>query len=134
MMDESDTSVSQDKKISAILVNQFQIIINSFGLLLTKTIPAVLAAISLPIPTAIPTSACANAGASFTPSPIMVTIRFCFATLLFYPAFDHVIRRRKIHPSLIPFLYVLQPPQHVQMFLCSSICRLSTMPKVNQRL
>ena len=38
-----------------------------------KTMPAVSAAISLPLPTAIPISAWAKAGASFTPSPVMAT-------------------------------------------------------------
>src|SRR5699024_2725230 len=50
----------------------------SFGLLFTRTISAVSIATSVPAPIAIPKSAVARAGASFTPSPVIATFQpFC---------------------------------------------------------
>src|SRR5437867_723264 len=48
-------------------------VITSRGSLRTSTIPADSIATSVPAPIAIPTSAVASAGASFTPSPTMAT-------------------------------------------------------------
>ena len=45
----------------------------SSGLLRTRTMSAVSTATSVPAPIAMPTSAWARAGASFTPSPVMAT-------------------------------------------------------------
>ena len=43
----------------------------------SRVTPALSMAMSLPVPMAIPTSARARAGASFTPSPVMATTRPC---------------------------------------------------------
>src|SRR3546814_3532429 len=45
---------------------------------LTSVMPALSMATSAPVPMAMPTSACASAGASFTPSPAMATLRPSF--------------------------------------------------------
>src|SRR3989441_4959793 len=48
----------------------------------TSVMPALWIATSAPVPIAIPTSACASAGASFTPSPAIATARPCARSAL----------------------------------------------------
>ncbi len=96
---------------------------------LISTIFAVSIATSVPEPIAIPTSACANAGASLIPSPTIVTTASGFSVWIFLMASAFSLGRTSAKicslsiPSSLPMLRAVSRLSPVSMKISSPISR-----------